>query len=128
MASPVRQNSEGCRRISASHCSDAYRQRAWQAHGHAIGDKKPSPAGEDFPTGRAGYCCRVEWMLMLDAIKPSSYLSGGAGSDTTACWWCQKQPETPIAAVIMMAQAIRARIVSPPFLEHHRKGFRSNLL
>ena len=50
-------------------------------------------------------------------IKPtgSPYLSGGAGCVTTACWWCQKQPPSPIAAVVM-TKATKMRMVSPSFL------------
>ena len=45
----------------------------------------------------------------------AGYLRGGAGCVTTAAWWCQKQPPRPMAAAMVMAKAIKMRIVFPSF-------------
>jgi hypothetical protein len=48
----------------------------------------------------------------------TGYLRGGAGCVTTAAWWCQKQPPTPMAAAMVMAKAIKMRIAFPSSLHN----------
>jgi hypothetical protein len=50
------------------------------------------------------------WLLRKGEFGSFAYLSGCVA---TACWWCAKQPPSPTAADMMMAQAIKMRMSVP---------------
>ena len=45
--------------------------------------------------------------------EKTSLVAYFSGCVWTACWWCQKQPPIPIAAEMIIAQAIRTRMLAP---------------
>ena len=77
----------------------------WRDDGSAYSKEKSRPKG----SAGTGYC----------ETERTGYLSGCVA---TACWWCQKQPPSPTAAIeTTIAMAKKVRIVSPPFLHANEK-------
>jgi len=79
-----------------------------------LGNHKPIERPRPKGSAGAGYCEKER--------SSFAYLSGCVA---TACWWCQKQPPSPIATDITMAQAIKMRMAIPSYFASREYSSRS---
>jgi len=84
------------------------RTRDW-THRSSLISKKEAPAGYR------------GWQLRNREIEVSAYFRGCV---CTACWWCQKHPPSPTAAMVaMIAKVNNVRIIKSPFLRTNIRLF-----
>src|SRR4029079_13309888 len=79
-----------------------------------------TPRWRNFKLDRVGRRIRQRRAPVVGGPRPGKRSENGekvfayfSGCVATACWWCQKQPPSPSAVEMMIAQASRTRMSAP---------------